>query len=107
MMWYPPFCKIVSVQFQGSDEQKTGDTARRFREEVGDIKTIGQKIQVLGPIPAYISKVKNKYRWQIIFKCEDDDALGKRLFNAEMTCRNEKAYSGVSIVIDKSPSMIY
>lgn len=107
MMWYPPFCKIVSVQFQGSDEQKTGDTARRFREEVGDIKAIGQKIQVLGPIPAYISKVKNKYRWQIIFKCEDDDALGKRLFNAEMTCRNEKAYSGVSIVIDKSPSMIY
>lgn len=107
MMWYPPFCKIISVQFQGNDETLTSETARRFAAEIGDIKSLGQKIQLLGPIPSYISKIKNKYRWQIIFKCEDDDLLGKTLLNAEMICRNDKKYNGISIVIDKSPMMIY
>lgn len=107
MMWYPPFCQIISVQFSGSDEVKTADTARRFKEEIGDVKALGQRVQLLGPIPAYISKIKNKYRHQIIFKCEDEDALGKILLQAEMTCRSDKKYSGISIVIDKSPMMIY
>lgn len=107
MMWYPPFCKIISVQFQGNDETLTSEAARRFAAEMGDIKSFGQKIQLLGPIPSYISKIKNKYRWQIIFKCEDDDMLGKTLLNAEMICRNDKKYNGISIVIDKSPMMIY
>lgn len=107
LMWYPPFCEIIAVQFQGSDEKKVASSARRFVEFIGDIKEMGQKIQVLGPIPAYISKIKNKYRWQIIFKCEDDNKLGKKLMEAEMKCRNDKECEGISIVIDKAPGMIY
>ena len=52
------------------------------------------------------SKIKNKYRWQIIFKCEDDDNLGEILSQAEMTCRKNKEFSDVAIIIDKSPGMI-
>lgn len=107
LMWYPPFCKIISVHFQGVSETLVPQTARYFVKELGDIKKLSQKIQVLGPIPSYISKLKNKYRWQIIFKCEDDDKLGETLMNAEMVCRNNKDYANVSIVIDKSPGMIY
>ncbi len=106
-MWYPPFCKMVGVYFQGAAEELVSRTARYFVKALGDIKTMGQKIQVLGPIPAYVSKVKNKYRWQIIFKCEDDDKLGKELMKAEMMCRDNKNCKGVSIVTDKSPGMIY
>ncbi len=107
LMWYPPFCKIISVQFQGSSEGLVSQAAKYFVKAVGDIKDMGQRIQVLGPIPSYISKIKNKYRWQIIFKCEDDDKLGERLFKAETACRKNKNYAAVSIVIDKSPGMIY
>ena len=57
-------------------------------------------------MPSYISKIKNKYRWQIIFKCEDDDNLGEILSQAEMTCRKYKEFSDVAIIIDKSPGMI-
>lgn len=107
LMWYPPFCKIISVQIQSDDEETAKTAARQFVASVGDIKSLPQKIQVLGPIPAYISKLKNKYRWQIVFKCEDDNELGKILYEAEMECRRDKRYSGVLVVIDKSPNMIY
>lgn len=107
LMWYPPFCKLVSVHFQGNSESLTAQAARYFVKELGDITTIEQKIQVLGPIPSYISKLKNKYRWQIIFKCENDDALGEILYKAEMACRSNSDYEGIAIIIDKSPGMIY
>ena len=43
---------------------------------------------------------------KIIFKCEDDDNLGEILSQAEMTCRKNKEFSDVAIIIDKSPGMI-
>ena len=43
---------------------------------------------------------------KIIFKCEDDDNLGEILSQAEMTCRKNKKFSDVAIIIDKSPGMI-
>ncbi|MBQ8300676.1 MAG: primosomal protein N', partial [Clostridia bacterium] len=107
LMWYPPLCKIISVHFQGSSENACANASRFFAKSLGDLKRFGQKIQLLGPIPSYISKIKNKYRWQIIFKCENDETFGKALLEAEMACRNNKDYAEVAIVIDKSPGMIY
>lgn len=107
LMWYPPFSKIVSVQLQGGSETLVAQAAKYFVKEVGNLSELNQKIQILGPIPAYISKIKNKYRWQIIFKCEDDDELGEKLHDAETACRENKNYSEISVVIDKSPNMIY
>ncbi len=107
LMWYPPFCKIISVHFQSSSEIACANASRYFAKNLGDLKRFGQKIQLLGPIPSYISKIKNKYRWQIIFKCENDEIFGKALLQAEMACRNNKDYAEVAIVIDKSPGMIY
>ena len=43
---------------------------------------------------------------EVYFKCEDDDNLGEILSQAEMTCRKNKEFSDVAIIIDKSPGMI-
>lgn len=107
ILWYPPFCDMIAVYFQSEDEGKTAQASRYFAKAMGDIKKIGQKIQILGPIPSSISKIKNKYRYQIIFKCEDDEKLGETLKKAETETINNKDYEGVSVVIDKSPGMIY
>ena len=96
----------MSVHFQGNVENTVAKTAKYFLNTAEKTQNISQKIQVLGPVPSYISKIKNKYRWQIIFKCEDDDNLGEILSQAEMTCRKNKGFSDVTIIIDKSPGMI-
>lgn len=107
LLWYPPFCSMIAVYFQSEDEGKTAQASRYFAKAVGDIREMEQKIQVLGPIPCAVSRIKNKYRYQIIFKCEDDEKLGEVLAKAEKETRENKDYEGVSIVIDKSPGMIY
>ena len=107
LMWYPPYCSMIAVYFTSEDEGKTAQSSRYFAQQVGGIKEMGQKVQVLGPIPCAVSRIKNKYRYQIIFKCEDDEQLGEILAAAEMKTRENKDYEGVSIVIDKSPGMRY
>ena len=100
-MWYPPFCEMVSINFSGKNEGQTSRCAKFFAGHIAKID--GQKTQILGPIPAYISKIKNKYIFSILIKCENADAITGLLANAEAECEKNKAYENISIVIDKNP----
>ena len=104
-LWYPPFCEIVSVIFSGRNESTALRCARFFVKNIAEIGKQDQKTQVLGPIPAYISKIKNKYIFRILIKCEDCDALTAILSNAQAECEKNTAYENVSVVIDKNPNM--
>ena len=108
MMWYPPFSKIIAVLFSGEDKDAVAYAAKFFLEAMGDISEIHQNIQILGPIPSALSKIKNKYRRQILIKCSDDNKeINDILKNAEEKCRVQQNIEGISIVIDKSPNMLY
>ena len=102
-MWYPPFCEMVSVNISGKNEGQTARCAKFFTKNIVKISELGQKTQILGPVPAYISKIKNKYIFRIIIKCEDADAITGILAKGQSECENNKVYEGVSVVIDKNP----
>ncbi len=106
-MWYPPYCEMICILITDGDKQTAMKAAHAFRKAFGDINEITQKLAILGPIPSGISKIKNKYRWQILIKCEDADALNERLTGAARSIRIQKEFEGVSIAIDKNPETIY
>ena len=60
---------------------------------------------MLGPIPSAISKIKKKYRWQIILKCENADRISAQLLDIKK--RINERYGEVLIVIDKNPVHVY
>lgn len=102
-MWYPPFCEMISVNFSGKNERQTSRCARFFAGNIAKISDSGQKTQILGPIPAYISKIKNKYIFSILIKCENSDQITGILANAQAECEKNKSYENISVVIDKNP----
>lgn len=103
-MWYPPFCEMVSVIFSGSSENVTANCAKFFAKNLEGAKEADGKIQFLGPIPAYISKIKNKYIYRMIIKCENSDALSGYLSYAQEKCRKNANYENITVVIDKNPN---
>lgn len=105
LMWYPPYSEMICIRFTAEDNEQTRKAAILFRDSFGDINEIKQKIAILGPIPSGISRIKNKYRWQIIFKCENADLLNDRLIRANTEVI--KKYQSVQVSIDKNPMMIY
>ncbi len=103
LMWYPPYSDIISIQFLAPSLTLAMQSAKFFMKFLVDTD---QKTQILGPIPDAVAKMKNKYRYRIIIKCEDADKFGEMLRSAEKACKEHHNYSGVSVIIDKDPNMI-
>jgi primosomal protein N' (replication factor Y) len=73
---YPPFTNIINILMAGKNEkilieyiQEIGD---RFKELFDEQFENMKEIELLGPNPAPLSKIKDKYRWQILIKCKDN-----------------------------------
>ncbi len=76
LLLYPPFCDICEIGFTGLDERAVQDYAqallRRLKER---LPASGLPVRVLGPSPAPVAKVKNRYRYRILIKCRNDKRL--------------------------------
>lgn len=106
LMWYPPFSKLIVVLFSGAVAKNVSWCAAYFKKYLGDLKELDENVQVLGPVASSVSKINNKYRYQMIIKCSDDDAFNERLKKAMDACRKHTDYEQVTIVIDKNPTMV-
>ncbi len=62
---YPPFGRLVGIEFKGPDERGVQQVAERWtrllRQQAG-------AAEVLGPEPAFIGRVKKQYRFHTIVK---------------------------------------
>ena len=105
-MTYPPFCELISILFTGPYENTVAQCSRFFARQILDIRNKDKSIQILGPVPAAITKIKNKFRWRILIKCKNADELTKELSSAVEECSKNNHFEKVIIVIDKNPNNI-
>lgn len=71
---YPPFGNIFVILFTGEDI----NLIRQYLSELSYIMNRYNKknqFEHMGPIPAVISKINNKFRWQIIVKAENEEKI--------------------------------
>jgi primosomal protein N' (replication factor Y) len=95
----PPFAHLVSLTLRGRSQKKVqelaGDLATRLKR-----KKSNAHIQVLGPAPAAISKIRGNFRWNILLKGEDPLLLTKLLRKA---LKGFKRYKGLILTVDVDP----
>jgi primosomal protein N' (replication factor Y) len=69
---YPPFGRLIQLRFEGPDheqvEAKATASASALRARLANRRSGGAQIEVLGPAPAPILRVRNRYRWQLLLK---------------------------------------
>ena len=67
---YPPFSRLVNVRFSGENEERVAATAKvvaRFLRST----VSSTEIEILGPAPSPLARIKNRYRWQLLLKSRD------------------------------------
>lgn len=106
-MWYPPYCEMISILFSGANENQVSQAAKLYAKYIEQLKSLSQRTQILGPIPAALSKINNKYRWRILIKCENSDNLNSILVESRKKVQKNVNYKDISIVIDKNPNNAY
>jgi primosomal protein N' (replication factor Y) len=62
---YPPFTRLVRLEYRHEDPEQAENEARRVAEKLS--VTSGQS-KVIGPVPCFFAKVGGYYRWQIILR---------------------------------------
>jgi primosomal protein N' (replication factor Y) len=60
---YPPFRHLIHHLFRGPNPEKLKFFAEQWARLVE--KTLGDRVELRGPVPSPIEKIKDEYRWQL------------------------------------------
>ena len=71
---YPPFQHLVHLRLDGADADKVARSARDLARDLRRREAPGT-VEILGPAPAPIARLRNRYRWQILLKGANRPAL--------------------------------
>jgi len=95
----PPFCHMVNLTFRGRKEEnvlKISESLRSLLEK----KDSSKKVEILGPAPSPISRMKGMYRWNLFLKSDKVEDIVALLRDVLGNRRREK---GVIITVDVDP----
>ncbi len=109
MLIYPPYCDICLVGFSGVNEAKTRAASEKFFELLKarlSADYSDQKVIVLGPMSARVSKISNKFRYRLILKCKNTKQFRQMLSEVFKEFNSLSSFNSVSAYIDINPENI-
>lgn len=106
---YPPFSRIVLIEFKGKNENEVDHHAKKFAEALRSEQK-NSIFSVLGPADAAIPKIKNLYRKLVVIKNYRDKDSGGGLLRAAIVQAKTRYESSalrktkeVTLTIDVDP----
>ncbi len=100
MLGYPPFGHLVNCLLAGNDEQRViaaaDGLASAWQELAGDAR-----VEILGPAPCPLSRLRGKWRRQILLKAASRSALRPLLHHFKEL--RSRVPAGVTATIDVDP----
>jgi primosomal protein N' (replication factor Y) len=101
-LMYPPFARMALVRIEGPDAARVNAIAANAATSLGRLAK-PDTMRVLGPAPAPIERIKQRYRWQLVVKTTELNEMRAALaaMRAEIMPLAERA--GVHLGIDIDP----
>ena len=101
---YPPFADLLTITVSGTEEGQVLRSAVQVRERLrsacGNPELTGHELEILGPAPAPILKVNNRYRYRIALVGRNDAVLRRWISWLLKEFANDRANRGVNIFVD-------
>ncbi len=101
---YPPYGKLALVRFIGNTFDSTQQKAEQFNSLLLSLKnhrSIYKDIQILGPSPAPMTKLRNKYRFHLLLKSPKSQLI--QAMAKELLPDFSKGSGSVKVQIDIDP----
>ena len=106
MMKYPPFGKLLLINGTSKKEELLKNFMHKITMMIKPLVESCLDIEILGPIPCMISKVKENYRWQIVIKGEFDSYFSKNIKEI-LYDENKNVYNDIRISMDIDPNNLF
>ncbi|MCL2195379.1 MAG: primosomal protein N' [Oscillospiraceae bacterium] len=98
LMTYPPYCDLCMLGVTGENEQLVKAGAKFLLDQVKQYP--GEKLIVLGPMPARVSRVNKKYRWRLLLKCRNTATFRRMVSEILITFGKTGTFSEVTVWAD-------
>lgn len=102
---YPPYARLANIRFLGNLKDKTHKAARSSFEILKKHRknlNLDESVDLLGPAPSPLPKVRGKFRWQLLIKARTAKQLSA-LLSCAASSLVESAPSGCRVLIDVDP----
>lgn len=93
---YPPFCRIANLELSASDSEQLWQASARLADLLG----VNAKLQVLGPVDAFVAMVNSKHRKTILLKAPQAVTLREAITTALADTDFKKLSKNVTIKVD-------
>ena len=100
---YPPFINIVTIKILNEDRVKTIDISKEFTDELKNLLKVYLDIEIIGPNPCKISRINNKYRYNILIKVGNKNLDLCRDVIARIRNALIKKYKDTSFIVAINP----
>ncbi len=74
---YPPFKRLALLLYTGPGPERSAAEAEQFARRVRlHVDRLGlPAVEIIGPTPGYVRRVRNQYRWHILVRAHDPAAV--------------------------------
>lgn len=101
---FPPHSRLIAVLGTGKKEEETADMIKEYTRLLKNrAHAFDDKVQVLGPSPAPLSKINDQYRWRVLLRSKEQSLMRKVLQAAMADFQEVKGKSHVQLIIDVDP----
>ncbi|MGZ6480430.1 MAG: replication restart helicase PriA, partial [Bdellovibrionales bacterium] len=102
---YPPAWRMAMFRIQGADADATKATAKFLVQRAQALQkqneTYAKDLLVLGPAQAPLFKLRNKFRYQVMIKCDSAQRLNH--FCRQILANDDWIPSGTKVQVDIDP----
>jgi primosomal protein N' (replication factor Y) len=98
-LYLPPFCRMVALTLRGRKEERVFNASENLKAEL-EKENKSKNIDILGPAPSPVSKMKGMYRWNIFLRSENTENITSILKKA----LKENKTSGIITTVDVDPN---
>ncbi|AFS78693.1 primosome assembly protein PriA [Gottschalkia acidurici 9a] len=108
---YPPFISLINIIISSKNENEVFKASNKVFHEIRDeihkrLSTFSHK-NILGPNQSLIYKIRDRYRWQILIKCSQEELKKiKKIIEKVCIIDKESNIKDIRINIDINPVSI-
>ena len=103
----PPYQDLFLLTASGTDEHAVLRACLRLRQALEGVLSqppyTGMELQILGPAPASVAKVNNRYRYRVTVSGKNSKPLRELLAHLVRSAQQDKENRGVSVFADVNP----
>ncbi len=104
---YPPFTRLINLRMEGNSPARTLNLAKAIEKLMAGILLREKKftgvLEVLGPAPAPLSRLRGKSRYQILLKGKRWSVLHDFTEKVLTQAEQEISFAGVNLTVDVDP----